>query len=43
MTFDPVKDGTLGGSITKNNRHVDFTKIHLHTKYMKEIRQEMQL
>ena len=29
MTFDPIKDGTLGAASPKNNRHVDFTKIHL--------------
>ena len=32
MTFDPIKDGTLGAALPKI-RHVDFTKIHLHTKY----------
>ena len=29
MTFDPIKDGTLGAAL----RRVDFTKIHLHTKF----------
>ena len=38
----PYKRRNTGGSITKNNRCVDFTKIHLH-KTLKEIRQEMQL
>ena len=38
----PNKRRNTGGSITKNNRRVDFTMIHLHTN-MKEIRQEMQL
>ena len=31
MTFDPIKDGTLGAA--SPNKRVDFTKIHLHTKY----------
>ena len=43
MTFDPIKDGYTGGSITKNDRCVDFTKIHLQVQNLKEIRQEMQL
>ena len=29
----PYKRRNAGGSITKKNRRVDFTKIHLHTKY----------
>ena len=29
----PYKRRNTGGSITKNIRRVDFTKIHLHTKY----------
>ena len=29
----PYKRRNTGGSITKNNRRVDFTKIHLHTKF----------
>ena len=29
----PYKRRNTRGSITKNNRHEDFTKIHLHTKY----------
>ena len=29
----PYKRQNTGGSITKNNRCVDFTKIHLHTKF----------
>ena len=29
----PYKRRKTGGSITKNNRRVDFTKIHLHTKF----------
>ena len=29
MTFDPIKDGTLGGSITKNYRCVDLTMMHI--------------
>ena len=31
--FSPYKRRNTGGSITKNNRRVDFTKIHLHTKF----------
>ena len=42
MTFDPMRLNT-GGSIVKNNKRVDFTKIHLHTKFGKKICQEMQL
>ena len=29
----PYKRRNTGGSITKNNKPVDFTKIHLHTKF----------
>ena len=29
----PYKRRNTAGSITKNNRHVDFTKIHIHTKF----------
>ena len=29
----PYKRRNTGGSITKNNRRVDFIKIHLHTKF----------
>ena len=29
----PYKRWNTGGSITKNNRHVEFTKIHRHTKF----------
>ena len=29
----PYKRRNTGGSITKNNRHVEFTMIHLHTKF----------
>ena len=38
----PYKRWNTGGSITKNYRCVDFTKIHLHTEF-ERIRQEMQL
>ena len=33
MSFDPYKRRNTGGSMTKNKRRVDFTKIHLHTKF----------
>ena len=33
MTSDPIKRLNTGGSITKNKKCVDFTKIHLHTKF----------
>ena len=29
----PYKRRNTGGSITKNNKRVEFTKIHLHTKF----------
>ena len=37
----PYKRWNTGGSISKNYRRLDFTKIHLHTKF--ERNQEMQL
>ena len=45
MTFDPIKDGFFGGSITQNYRCVDLTMnfydAHRSVKNLKEIRQEM--
>ena len=32
-TFDPIKDGTPGGSITKKYRCVDLTMMHICTKF----------
>ena len=33
----PYKRRNTGGSITKNKRRVDFTKIHLHTKFERNL------
>ena len=33
----PYKIRNTGGSITKNNRRVDFTKIHLHAKFERNL------
>ena len=40
MTFDPLKEGKTGGSITKNDRCVDLNMMHICTKIWKKI-QEM--
>ena len=42
MTFDPIKDGTLGAASQQTTGSVEFTKIHpiqsLRKKYVKKCR-----
>ena len=37
MTFDPIKDGTTRAATLTIYKFVDYTKIHFHTKFERNL------